>query len=136
MIADLTGAGVTRRVLVVDDDARVRQALRALIASSEGLSLAGEASSATDALRADDNLVPDVVLLDLLLPSAGDGLAVIDALVARGREVVALTIRVELRAAALEAGAAAFLEKGVTPDALLDVLRGRTPVNGGPFPSR
>ena len=136
VIADPTCASVTRRVLVVDDDARVRQALRALIASSEGLTLAGEASSGTDALRVDENLVPDVVLLDLLLPFASDGLAVIDALVARGREVVALTTRVELRTAALEAGAAAFLEKGVTPEALLDVLRGRTPVNGPPLPSR
>lgn len=121
---------------MVDDDARVRHALRALITSSEGLSLAGEASSASAALRADEDLVPDVVLLDLLLPCASDGLAVVDALVARGREVVALTIRVELRTAALEAGAAAFLEKGVTPEALLDVLRGGTPVTGRPFPSR
>ena len=112
-----------RRVLVVDDDARVRHALRALIASSPELSLAGEASSSSDALRADEELVPDVVLLDLLLPSAREGLAVLGGLVARGREVIALTIRVELRRAALEAGAAAFVEKGVSPDVLLDVLR-------------
>lgn len=136
VIADLTCAGETRRVLVVDDDARVRQALRALITSSEGLLLAGEASSASDALRADEDLVPDVVLLDLLLPSASDGLAVIHGLVARGREVVALSIRVGLRTAALEAGAAAFVEKGVTPEALLDVLRGGAPVNGRAIPSR
>lgn len=86
--------------------------------------MAGEASSAADALRADEELVPHVVLLDLLLPSAQEGFDVLRHLVARGREVIALTIRVELRRAALEAGAAAFLEKGVNPDALLDVLRG------------
>ena len=136
VIADLRCADVTRRVLVVDDDARVRQALRALITSSEGLSLAGEASSASEALQADEDLVPDVVLLDLLLPSAREGLAAIHGLVARGREVVALSIRVGLRSAALEAGAAAFVEKGITPEALLDVLRGGTPVDARPFPSR
>ena len=113
----------TRRVLVVDDDARVRQGLRALLTSSYGLAVAGEASSAPDALRADEQLVPDVVVLDLLLPTAEEGLEVLRRLVARGREVVALTIRVQLRQAALDAGAAAFVEKGVSPDALLEVLR-------------
>lgn len=117
-------ADEARRVLVVDDDARVRHALRALIASATGLSLAGEASSAADALRADEELVPDVVLLDLLLPSAREGLGVLEQLVTRGREVIALSIRVELRRPTLEAGAAAFVEKGISPDLLLDVLRG------------
>ena len=114
----------TRRVFVVDDDSRVRHALRALIASAAGLSLAGEASSAPDALRGDEELVPDVVVLDLLLPSAQQGLDVLEHLVTRGREVIALSIRVELRRPALDAGAAAFVEKGVSPDVLLDVLRG------------
>lgn len=114
----------TRRVLVVDDDSRVRHALRALIASAPGLSLAGEAASAADALRADEDLVPDVVLLDLLLPSAQEGFGVLEHLVTRGREVIALSIRVELRRRARDAGAAAFIEKGVSPDVLLEVLRG------------
>ena len=124
MTTDRARADETRGVLVIDDDARVRHALHALISSCQGLSVAGEASSAADALRADEELVPHVVLLDLLLPSAQEGFDVLRHLVARGREVIALTIRVELRRAALEAGAAAFLEKGVNPDALLDVLRG------------
>ena len=123
MTSDRARAEETRRVLVVDDDSRVRHALHALIASAQGLSLAGEASSSVDALRADEDLAPDVVVLDLLLPSAQQGLDVLQHLVARGREVIALSIRVELRRPALDAGAAAFLEKGVSPDALLDVLR-------------
>ena len=116
-------AAATRRVLVVDDDVRVRHGLRALLASSHGLSMAGEASSAAQALWADEELVPDVVLLDLLLPSVQDGMDLLRHLVGRGREVVALTIRVQLRQAALDAGAAAFVEKGVSPDVLLEVLR-------------
>lgn len=124
MSAEQTCAEVTRRVLVVDDDARVRHALRALIRSSSGISVAGEASSARDAILADEELDPDVVVLDLLLPSAPEGLDVLECLVGRGREVIALSIRVELRQAALQAGAAAFLEKGVGPDVLLDALRG------------
>jgi DNA-binding NarL/FixJ family response regulator len=122
-----------RRVLVVDDDARVRHALRALISSSSGLALAGEASSAGEALEADAQLAPDVVVLDLLLPSEQEGLEVLGQLVGRRREVIALTIRVELRRPALAIGAAAFVEKGVSPDALLEVLRGPSGV-GQPEP--
>ena len=132
MARDRAGVDDTRRVLVVDDDGRVRHALRALIASCQGLSLAGEASSAPDALQADEELVPDVVLLDLLLPSAQEGLDVLRHLVTRGREVIVLTIRIELRRAALDAGAAAFVEKGVSPDVVLDVLRaGAVPADPG-----
>ena len=124
MTRERASADETRRILVVDDDSRVRHALRALIASAPGLSLVGEAASAADALRADEDLVPDVVLLDLLLPSAQEGFGVLEHLVARGREVIALSIRVELRRRACDAGAAAFIEKGVSPDLLLEVLRG------------
>ena len=112
-----------RRILVVDDDARVRRALCALIRSAPGLSVVAEASSGPATLRADEELDPDVVLLDVLLPSLREGLEVLAALVARGRAVVALSIREELRATALDAGAAAFVEKYAGPDTLLQVLR-------------
>ncbi|HUR17843.1 MAG TPA: response regulator [Acidimicrobiales bacterium] len=123
MTTEPADAAEKRRVLVVDDDARVRHALRALLTSSHGLAVAGEAASAPDALRVDEQLLPDIVLLDLLLPTAQEGLEVLRRLVGRGRTVVALTIRVQLRQAALDAGAAAFVEKGVSPDLLLEVLR-------------
>ncbi len=108
---------------MVDDDPRVRHALRTLIESSAGLSVSGEASSAPEAIRADDMLVPDVVLLDLLLPRAEEGLRALAELVERGRAVVVLSIRAALRAAALEAGAVTFVEKGGDPDVLLAALR-------------
>lgn len=113
----------SRLVLVVDDDARVRRALCALIRSAPGLSVVADASSGPATLRADEELRPDVVLLDVLLPSLTEGLEVLQALVARGRAVVALSIRGELRATTLAAGARAFVEKYSGPDALLEVLR-------------
>ena len=123
MVAETLAEETTRRVLIVDDDARVRRALRALIESASGLSLSGEAALGAQALRLDEQLNPDVVLLDLLLPSAQDGLKVLAALVARRRAVVALSIRGALRPAALDAGAVSFVEKGASPDVLLDALR-------------
>ncbi|MDQ4024493.1 MAG: response regulator [Actinomycetota bacterium] len=115
--------GTSAKVLVVDNDARVRAALCALIGSSPGLSVAGEASSRSAAYAAMEALRPDVVVLDILLPSAADGLEVLKDLAATGRPVVALSIRYGLRAAALDAGAVAFVEKYAGPDALLETLR-------------
>ncbi len=123
MTANTTGTGGTARVLVVDNDARVRAALCALIGSSPGLSVAGEASSTSAAYEAEARLCPDVVILDILLPTAQDGLAVLRHLAATGRVVVALSIREGLRTAALGAGAAAFVEKYAGPDVLLETLR-------------
>ncbi len=111
------------KVLVVDNDARVRAALCALIGSSPGLSVAGEASSRSGAFEANQALGPNVVVLDILLPAAEDGLEVLQQLAATGGAVVALSIREDLRTAALAAGAAAFVEKYAGPDALLEALR-------------
>ncbi len=125
--SELPGVMV-KRVLVVDDDARVRQALSALIGATPGLVAVGEASSSDTTLRADEELSPDIVLLDVLLPDLVDGLEVLRHLVARGRAVIAVSIRGDLRAGALAAGAIAFVDKFAGPDALLRALR-RVPLD-------
>ncbi len=124
MTANTTRTGGTHaQILVVDNDARVRAALCALFRSSPGLSVAGEASSRSGAQEADAARCPDVVVLDILLPSAEDGLEVLRHLASTGRAVVALSIRDGLRSAAFAAGAVAFVEKYAGPDALLETLR-------------
>jgi DNA-binding NarL/FixJ family response regulator len=111
-------------VLVVDDDARVREGLRTLIGSAADLFVAGEAATPTRTLTLDRQLGPDVVLLDLLLPRMSVGLQVLEALVGRGRPVVAISIASGLRDAVLAAGAFAFLEKGGPEvDRLADIIR-------------
>src|SRR3712207_587758 len=62
------------RVLIVDDDVRVRRALRELIESSPDLTVVATAASSRRALLEDAEHNPDVVILDLLLPQAEDGL--------------------------------------------------------------
>jgi DNA-binding NarL/FixJ family response regulator len=71
------------RILIVDDDARVRRALRCLIECAPDLIVVGEARSTASAKRLDLELLPDVVVLDLLLPQALDGMGVLREL--RGR---------------------------------------------------
>jgi DNA-binding NarL/FixJ family response regulator len=112
------------RVLIVDDDARVRRALRSLIDSSPDLTVVGEASSTRGAKRLDLELRPDVVVLDLLLPQAPDGMQVLQELRRRDRPVVAISRMGGLGREALVAGAHAFLEKhGRDVDDLLDMIR-------------
>lgn len=63
------------RVLIVDDERLARQRLRAGLATIEGASVAGEANDADAAVRANERLKPDVVLLDIEMPG-GTGLFV------------------------------------------------------------
>jgi DNA-binding NarL/FixJ family response regulator len=112
------------RVLIVDDDARVRRALRRLIECSADLTVVGEAGSARSARRLDRELGPDVVVLDLLLPRAPDGMQVLRELRGRDRPVVAISRMGELGPEAMVAGAHAFMEKdGRDVDELLDMIR-------------
>jgi DNA-binding NarL/FixJ family response regulator len=114
----------TLRVLVVDDDARVRRALRGLIECAPDLTVIGEAGSPRSAIRLDLDLRPDVVVLDLLLPQAPDGLEVLRQLRGRDRPVVAISRLGELGPEAMATGAHAFLEKhGRDVDDLLDMIR-------------
>jgi DNA-binding NarL/FixJ family response regulator len=112
------------RVLIVDDDVRVRRALRGLIQCSPDLAVVGEAGSTRSAKRLDLELLPDVVILDLLLPQAPQGMQVLRELRGRGRPVVAICGTGVLGPQAVRAGAYAFLEKhGRDVDDLLDMIR-------------
>jgi DNA-binding NarL/FixJ family response regulator len=112
------------RVLIVDDDVRVRRALRSLLECAPDLTVVSEAGSARSARRLDLELLPDVVVLDLLLPQAPEGIQVLRELRGRGRPVVAISRMGELGPQAMGAGAHAFLEKhGRDVDDLLDMIR-------------
>jgi DNA-binding NarL/FixJ family response regulator len=110
-------------VLIADDDARVRHALRTLIETDPHISVAGEASTCSEVVAYDNSLHPTVILLDLVLPQSEDGLNVLRVLAQSGtRRVVAMSLRGELRTDAMAAGACAFIEKGLSPELLLETL--------------
>jgi DNA-binding NarL/FixJ family response regulator len=84
----------------------------------------GEAGSTRSAKRLDLELLPDVVVLDLLLPHVPDGMQVLRELRGRDRPVVAISRMGELGPEAMVTGAHAFLEKhGRDVDDLLDMIR-------------
>jgi DNA-binding NarL/FixJ family response regulator len=124
---------VTIRVLVADDQAVVRQGVVLLLSTSDDIEVAGEASDGREALRLALELRPDVALVDLRMPGL-DGAQVTERIVAAGigSRVLILTTYADDDAVmpALRAGAAGYLTKDVTGEALLaavrDVAAGRT----------
>jgi DNA-binding NarL/FixJ family response regulator len=114
------------RVLVVDDHAVVREGLRAFLDLQDGIDVVGEASDGQAAIAAAEELLPDVVLMDLVMPRL-DGLAAMRALRERvpGARVIVLTsfLDDEKVLPALRAGAAGYLLKNAAPQELARAIR-------------
>jgi DNA-binding NarL/FixJ family response regulator len=113
------------RVLVVDDDPLVRSALAMIIKGAPGLDLVGEAADGADVAAAVDAYAPDVVLMDIRMPTV-DGLAATEVLRARPDppEVIVLTTfdADEHVLRALRAGASGFLLKHTPPAEILHAI--------------
>lgn len=112
------------RILLADDQPKVRFALRVLLERQPGLKVVGEAVDAENLLVRAEATHPDLVLLGWELP----GLAAVDSLSALRKIcpelfVIALSGRPEARRAALAAGADAFVSKTDPPERLLAAIK-------------
>jgi DNA-binding NarL/FixJ family response regulator len=114
------------RVLVVDDHPVVRAGLRGMLAAHPDIEVAGEASSAAEAVTAVLAHQPDVVLMDLRMPGA-DGVQATRLVLARQptcRVVVLTTYDNDADILhAVEAGATGYLLKDATPAELAQAIR-------------
>jgi DNA-binding NarL/FixJ family response regulator len=114
------------RVMLVDDHALVRSAVRQALAAPD-IQVVGEAASATEALELAPRLHPDVLLLDINLPGT-DGLSVLRELAPRlpRTKIVMLTVSGDRRdlLQAVRSGAAGYLTKDLGPEALQRAVRG------------
>ena len=114
------------RVLLVDDHAVVRSGLGAFLLAFDDLELVGEAGSGEEAVRRCEQLEPDVVLMDLVMPGM-DGATATRAIRERCPQVqvIALTSfkEEELVQGALKAGAIGYLLKNISADELATAIR-------------
>ena len=114
------------RVLLVDDDPLVRAGLSLMMGGAEDIEIVGEAADGTEVEAVVDRTRPDVVLMDIRMPSV-DGLTATERL--RGRpdapQVVVLTTfhADEQVLRALRAGAAGFVLKDTPPAEILAAVR-------------
>lgn len=118
-------------VLLADDDATFRMAVRSALDGEEDIAVVGEAGDGREAIEAARALAPDVVLLDLRLPVM-DGIEAAAEMHRRApaTRVVMLTVSNDgddVRDA-LEAGASGYLLKS---SALADLARAVRAVTGG-----
>ncbi|HEY8324240.1 MAG: response regulator [Ktedonobacterales bacterium] len=114
-------------VALVDDHAVVRRGLRVYLESFDDLSIVGEAASGEEALRQLDLWLPDVLVVDLLMPGGIDGIETTRQARALSphTQVVVLTSATEdeRAVAALRAGAIGYVRKDADPQTLLDAIR-------------
>ena len=113
------------RVLLVDDHEVVRQGLKMFLALDPQLEVVGEAANGREAVEKAVELIPDVILMDLLMP-------VLDGIGATRQikgflpeiEVLALTSALEEHKVngAIEAGAIGYMLKDASMDTLLEAI--------------
>lgn len=113
------------RVLVVDDHELLRRGLRMILGTDSAVEVVGEAENGEHALARIPALEPDVVLTDARMPVL-DGLGLVRrcAIDHPGLPVLVLTTFDDARLVRdlIDAGAAGFLLKDVTPEALVDAI--------------
>ena len=113
-------------VLIVDDHSVVRQGVRAFLEAQADLSVIGEAESGEQAVQLAQKYIPDVVLMDLLLP----GMNGVEATrlvkqVSPRSQVIVLTSYYEDENIfpALRAGAISYTLKDIHPTELVEAVR-------------
>ena len=123
-----------RRVLIVDDNPRVRQELHTLLPLAGDVEIVGEAADGAEAIRLAQALRPEVVLMDLEMPGL-DGFEATRQIKAGAPfcRVVALTVHGydAARQKAMQAGADVFLVKGTEVKSLVQAISPKPSGPGG-----
>ncbi len=114
------------RVLVVDDQALIRDSFRLILDLEPDIEVVGEAGDGKEAVARARELQPDVVLMDVRMPVL-DGLGATQALTRAGSSARVLILTTydadEYLYDAMRAGAVGFLLKDVRRDQLADAVR-------------
>ena len=117
---------MTTRVLIADDQALMRGGFRMIVDAEDDLEVVGEAIDGADAVRRYEALTPDVVVMDVRMPTM-DGIEAtrrITAVDPPGRVLILTTFDLdEYVFDALRAGASGFLLKDRPPEEHVAAIR-------------
>jgi NarL family two-component system response regulator LiaR len=114
------------KVLIADDHTVVRKGIRALLSAEKyGIEVVGEASNGDEAVKKAQQLEPDVILMDLVMPVKGGLEAIIEIKRSLSHaRILVLTSFAEDEniKQAIKAGAYGFLMKDTSPDELVQTI--------------
>jgi NarL family two-component system response regulator LiaR len=114
------------RIVLADDHPVVRQGLRAFLETQPEVEILGEAADGEEAVREVERLLPDVVLMDIVMPKI-DGIEAIRRIraISPSTQAIVLTSFAddEKIVAAVRAGAAGYLLKDARPQELINAIR-------------
>ncbi|MGI6615795.1 MAG: response regulator [Dethiobacteria bacterium] len=114
------------RVLVVDDHALVREGIRALLDLQRDMLIVGEAADGWEALEKTDQLLPHVVIMDIMMPQL-DGIEALKLIKDRYKDVRVLILSQhddeDHIGSSWEAGAFGFIPKKSVSTELLKAIR-------------
>lgn len=103
------------RVLVVDDEDRLRQMAKSLLQAEVDIQVVGEAANGRAAVDLNTTLSPDLILMDIAMPQL-NGLEATKLIRKNspGAKIIVITAMADepYRKAAMDVGATAFLGKG------------------------
>lgn len=115
------------QILIVDDNAPLREGLRTLLQAIDDLEVVGEAATGTEAIRQATTLQPDVILMDIKMPDL-NGIEATRQIVNTSPHISILILTMfeddDSVFAALRAGARGYLLKGALKAELLRAIRG------------
>lgn len=115
------------RVVLVDDHHVVRRGLRSFLDSFADIAVIGEAANGEELLAKVEQWLPDVVVMDLLMPGGITGIETtrrLRTLLPQTQVVVLTAYTDEARViAALRVGAIGYVRKDAAPDLLLSAVR-------------
>lgn len=114
------------RVLITDDHLIIREGLRLILETADGIDIVGEASDGAECLQLVPGLKPDVILMDLQMPRM-DGITAIGHLRSEHPEIAIVILTTfnedEQMIHGLQVGARGYLLKDTSRENLLDTIQ-------------
>ncbi len=114
------------RVLLVDDEALIRQGLKVLLSADPRIDVVGDASDGLEAIEKAEELVPDIVLMDIRMPKM-DGREATRLILKRVPSVQVLILTtfsdMEHISQALQFGASGYLLKDSSPELIIESIQ-------------
>ncbi len=114
------------KVLIADDHHVVRRGLLFFLKTQKDIEVVGEAANGQEAVEMADQLLPDIVLMDLVMPEM-DGIQATQKIKEQHPEIIVLMLTSfsdrDHVVPAMEAGAAGYQLKDIEPDELVESIR-------------